>query len=168
VGVVMNKLGPKYEAVVKELQNTGTLSDASLRTLRKSLPEARYVAFARIENNEVVTDRSESSNTDKNGNTIEGSEKVISSAHRNVTASLSVYDLELAEVAWSGTVSKSLGSSRQYAKEKEFTLVSVINAIKGTGAVSADQKYPFPPAPETHQVLAKVFEGFGENMPEQD
>ncbi|MBY0369463.1 hypothetical protein K2X33_02180 [bacterium] len=155
VEVVMEKLGLQYDRIVNELQQVGSLSDESLRTLRRALPDTRYVAFARIENNEVTTDRSET----------QDSEKIVATANRNVTASLNIYDLELAEIAWSGTVSKTMGSSRQYTREKERGFARVLTAIKGPYTSAAEQKYPYPPPPGTQQVLTKVFEGFGEHLP---
>jgi hypothetical protein len=169
VGSVVNRLGrPQYQTIISELQNTGTISDQSLAVLRNKMADTRYVTFALIEHDEVTNDRRETSSTDKNGKVIEGSEKVISSAARNVTASLHVYDLKGGDVAFTGAVTKSLSDSRQYDKENEMGLVSVIKAIKGDAAAPTDSKYPYPTAPDTMKVLAKVFSGFGENLPKAD
>src|SRR5262249_46244012 len=120
VGNVMNKLGrTQYQGIMHELQATGSLSDQSVTTLKNKLPDMRYITFARIESDEVSNDRRETSNTDKNGKVVEGSEKVVSSAQRNVTASLHIYDLRNGEVAFTGAVTKVLSDSRQYDKEKE-------------------------------------------------
>lgn len=169
VGSVMNQLGSQYAVLISEIQNTGSLSDKSIQTLKNKLAGTRYVTFARIESDDVSHDRSETSSTDKDGRLIEGSEKVNTRADRTVSASLHIYDLKSGDVAWGGTVTKTLSASRQYDKERELGLVSVIKAIKGDGAgQSVDQKYPYPTAPESQKVLAKVFEGFGENLPEKD
>ncbi len=169
VGTVINKVGPsQYQQMLAELQTSGLLSDKSLNTLKSKVADTRYITFARVENDEVNHDRNETANQDRNGKTIEGSEKVVTTARRDLTASLLVYDLKEGDVAWSGSITKSLSNTRQYDKERELGLVSVIKAIKGSEQVSDAQKYPYPTAPESHKVLALVFEGFGENLPEKD
>ncbi len=169
VGTVASKMGADYPKVLRELQEVGSLSDTSLGLLRNRIRDSRYIAFARVENDEVSKDRHETASSDKYGRPVEGTERVIANAQRSVTASLIVYDLTNGEMAWSGTVTKSLSGSKQYDKEREIGLVSVIKAIKGdTAAQSPDQKYPFPEAPDSKKVLAKVFEGFAENFPEKD
>lgn len=162
---VQERLGVMYGPIERELQNKGELGEVSLAVLRKELADSRYIAFVRIDNNEVVRDRSETADKDSSGTVIEGSRKVIATANRNITASLTIYDLRLGEVAWRGTVSKKLGSSKQYDKEHEYTLTSVLNALQGKAAAVLDRKYPYPQAPGTEQVLTKVFEGFGERLP---
>lgn len=170
VGTVINKVGPsQYQQMIGELQSAGLLSDKSVTSLKAKLPDARYVTFARVENDEVNHDRNETANHDRNGKAISGSEKVVTTARRDLTASILVYDLKEGDVAWSGSITKSLSNTRHYDKEKELGIVSVINAIKGSSnQVPDDQKYPYPSPPESHKVLAMVFEGFGENLPEQD
>lgn len=170
VGTVINKVGPsQYQQMLTELQTSGLLSDKSVATLKTKVPDSRYITFARVENDEVNHDRNETANHDRNGKAISGSEKVVTTARRDLTASLLVYDLKEGDVAWSGSITKSLSNTRQYDKEKELGIVSVINAIKGSNTqVPDDQKYPYPAPPESHKVLAMVFEGFGENLPEQD
>lgn len=169
VGVVINKLGSQYNTVINELQTTGSLSDKSVALLKAKVPDVRYVSFARIENDEVNSDRNERSETDKDGKTIPNSQKVITTSQRAVTASLNIYDLQTGEVVWTGSVTKSLSNSHQFDKEKENDLVSVIKAIKGDNiSTSVDQKYPFPTPPDSSKVLSRVFVGFGENLPEKD
>jgi hypothetical protein len=169
VGSVVNRLGrQQYQTMMSELANTGSISDQSLSALRTKLADTRYVTFALIEHDEVTTDRRENSSTDKDGRVVPGSEKIVASAQRNVTASLHVYDLKSGDVAFTGAVTKSLGDSRQYEKERESGLVSVIKAIKGDGNDPIDAKYPYPTAPDTMKVLSKVFTGFGENLPKPD
>ncbi len=170
VGTLMNRLGrTQYQGLISEMQSTGMLSDRSVSNLKAKLAGIRYAAFSRIENDEVHTDRSESSSTDKNGNIVPGTEKVTSSTTRTVSASMHVYDLQTGELAFTGTVTKSLSDSRSYAKEREMGLVTVIKAIKGSdGQNSQDTQYPYPNAPDTGKVLARVFAGFGENLPKKD
>lgn len=169
VGTVATKLGADYPKVLRELQEAGSLGEKSLSLLRSKIRDARYIAFARVENDEVTQDRHETASSDKNGRPIEGSERIIANTQRSVTASLLVYDLTNGEMAWSGTVTKSLSGSRQYDKEREIGLVSVIKAIKGDSSTqSPETKYPFPEAPDSKKVLAKVFEGFAENFPEKN
>jgi hypothetical protein len=169
VGTAASRLGSEYPKVLRELQEAGSLSEASLGLLRRKIRDSRYIAFARVENDEVSKDRHETASSDKEGKPIPGSERVIANAQRSVTASLLVYDLTNGEMAWSGTVTKSLTGSRQYDKEREIGLVSVIKAIKGdSNTQSPEEKYPFPEAPDSKQVLAKVFAGFAENFPEKD
>jgi hypothetical protein len=169
VGIVPQKLGKLYPTVVGEIELNGTLSEKSIEALRSKVTDTRYITFARVENDQVSQDRREVSNTDRNGNPIPGSAKVVTSAERAVTASLTVYDLKSGNIAWSGSVTKSLSQSREYEKEREIGLVTVIRAIKGdTANQTPEQKYPYPSPPETNKVLARVFAGFAENFPEKD
>lgn len=169
VGNVVNRLGrQQYQTMISELANTGTIGDQSLSALRSKMADTRYVTFALIEHDEVTNDRRENHSTDKDGRVVAGSEKVVASAQRNVTASLHVYDLKSGEVAFTGAVTKSLSDSRQYDKENDSGLVSVIKAIKGDASAPVDAKYPYPAAPDTMKVLAKVFSGFGENLPKAE
>ncbi len=168
VGTVINGTGANYARLMEEYRTTGSLSDQSLGLLREKLPRTRYVAFARLENDDVLNDRSETQQTDKKGRPIEGSGKVIAKSERNVTAAIVVYDLKENNAAWTGSVTKSLTNTQQYNRLQELGVVQLVKAIKGDGDASMDQKYPFPAAPETHKVLAKVFEGFGENLPKAD
>ncbi len=168
-GTLMNRLGSQYAVLASEIQSAGELSEKSLQNLKNKASGIRYVAFARIENDDVSNDRNETASTDRDGKLIPGSEKVVTRAERTVSVSLHIYDLKSSEVAWGGTVTKSLSATQQFEKEKELGLVSVIKAIKGDGAnQSIDQKYPFPTAPDSQKVLARVFAGFAENLPEKD
>jgi hypothetical protein len=168
-GALASKLGPsKYNELLNDYKNTGLLTENWFKIIKEKLNGNRYVAFARIENEDVNRDRRETDRINDRGQTIPGEGTVTTIASRTITASLSIYDLQLGEVAWSGEVTKSLRNSKDYEKEREIGLVSVIKAIKGSDNQSDESKYPYPNTPDTNRVLAAVFAGFAENMPKKD
>lgn len=172
VGAVMSHLGrAKYEGVLGELKTTGSLSDPSVKLLAGKVKDSRFVAFARIENDDVQSDKSETSTSDSKGQPIPGTQKINAWSRRTVTATISIYDLKRLEVAWSGQITKTGQNQLQYQKHKEAeavsSVISVIKAVKGTDDKPAADVYPCPPPPATAAVLGDLFGGFADNLPKK-
>jgi len=167
VGVLKKKLGKRrYNELMSEYEELGTVGPEWYSTLNNKIKRQRFLIFARIENNDVDQDRTENTQYDSNGNP--DYTNIVSKTSRAITASIQVLDLKNQEVAWSGTITKTLSNSRNYRRREEMGIVKLVKAIKGTQAQSKDAKYPFPAAPKTKNVLARLFMGFGENLPEKD
>jgi hypothetical protein len=168
-GAIASKLGSaKYNELMLEYKNTGLLTENWFKVLKEKLGGNRFVAFARIENEDTNQDRNEVDRTNDRGQVIPGQGTVVTTSTRSVTATLSIYDLQTSEVAWSGQVTKTLRNTKEYEKDNELGLVSVIKAIKGTQEQGDEAKYPYPKPPDTNKVVAAVFAGFAENMPKKD
>lgn len=166
-GALSNKLGKaKYHEMLEAYKTEGMLSDVWIQALKKASPQ-RFVAFARIENDNVINDRNEVSDRNDKGEVIPDTARVITTSRRTMSASLNIYDLQANEVAWSGSVTKSLSAQQEFARQKEIGLVSVIKAFKGASEQPDSERFPYPTAPDVNKVLAKVFEGFAENMPKK-
>ena len=167
-GTLAAKIGKaKYGQVMESYKAEGVLTDESLALLKPAATVSRYVAFARIENDNVSNGRSEIPDRNEKGEAIPNSGRISTSTKRTMTASLNIYDLQNGDVAWSGSVTKSATNTQEYDRQHEMQLVSVIKAFKGEARESDAEKYPYPSAPEANKVLAKIFAGFAENMPKK-
>ena len=164
-GVLKGQLGDEpYAAMMKSFSTTGSLDQAGLDALA-SFKGSRYVAFCIIESDAVAKDRVLTDQKDKKGNKIAGSDRIVKSAKRTVTASLSVYDATTQKRVWSGSVSKMKDASQEFTPEEKNLLVDLVKAANKTEEANDDQKYPPPPPPGTEQVIGEVFRGFAQNMP---
>ncbi|MBI4042327.1 MAG: hypothetical protein HY391_02515 [Deltaproteobacteria bacterium] len=164
VGGVMNRLGsPLYLQISNEFRMNAELSDESQKRLSKVFSDYRFVVFARIEEDEVTQNRREESTTNDKGETLE---KVIATSTRTITALLTVYDLRLNEIAWSGSISKNGMNQNEY--KKAMGLIMVIEVIKGGPETTDDRMYPYPKPPADTELLERIFEGFAENLPKKE
>jgi len=165
---LVKKLGRKsYENILNELEMDGAVSEASIALMASKASGVRYVTFARIEANEVSNDRNETSDTDSQGNET-GKKSVVTTTTRSITVNFRVLDLKDKTTAWSGLISKSEQEESKFAVKSESGLISLVKAIKGTGETEDDKKYPFPKAPGLKGVLKQAFNGFADNLPEQE
>ncbi len=164
-GILVKKIGKKgYAKVISEFENDGALSEKSLSLLSSKIKGRRYVVFAKVEGDEVMKDRTNNEKTDSNGKKT-GRTVIETKTTRKVDVNFTVIDLVDKNVAWSGMISKSKYKSLKY--EKENGLVSLVKAIAGSDETTND-KYPYPKAPKLSMVLDMAFEGFAENLPEED
>ncbi len=163
-GVVTNQIGDKpYKNIITSFRKVGMLTDAQIKHLKDKIVGFRYISFALIENNNVSKNHRENTNKKTNEITIQ------TTARREVTCSLHIYDLVLGKMVWSGSVDKSWYNSNNYKKEKESELVGVINAIGSLAGKGRNKstKYHYPAPPTSEELLTMVFEGFAENFPEK-
>jgi hypothetical protein len=166
---VFSRLGPlKYQQMLSDYETKGILSRDWMTVIKSSLGNQRYLSFAQIENNQVTLDRNETASTDEHGEIVPGSERVITTSKRTLTATLNIYDLEAGELVWSGAFTRSLENQKSYAKDLAFDFVSALKSGKVSDPESESRKYPYPKAPEVSQVLTKVFQSFAERLPKAD
>ncbi len=165
---LIKKLGRKsYNNILSELEMDGAVSESSMNLLATKATGVRYISFARIEANEVSNDRNETSDTDSQGNET-GKKSVVTTTTRSITVNFRVLDLKEKSTAWSGLISKSQQEESKFAVKSESGLISLVKAIKGTGETEDDKKYPFPKAPGLKGVLKQAFNGFADNLPEEE
>lgn len=165
---LIKKLGRKsYNNILSELEMDGAISEASINLLATKATGVRYITFARIESNEVSNDRNEIDETDSQGNET-GKKSVVTTTTRSITVNFRVLDLKEKTTAWSGLISKSDQQESKFAVKSENGLISLVKAIKGTGETEDDKKYPFPKAPGLKNVLKQAFNGFADNLPEEE
>ncbi|WP_141733321.1 hypothetical protein [Oligoflexus tunisiensis] len=155
-----------YNIVLNQYSKSG-LDGNTLGQIAEKLPGVRFVALAKIEGDttEKGENRQAASETkNDDGKVIKTPASVTKTHKRTVLASMHIYDLKNRDVAFSGQVSKSKETSRNYTINTVGNVLSVVNAIQGK---DDDATYPTPEAPSTRDVLAEVFEGFAENFPKE-
>ncbi len=155
-----------YNEVLAQYRTSGLNAD-TLGKIASKVPSVRFVALAKIEGNttEKGESRQAASETkDDKGKVTKTPESVTKKHKRTILASMHVYDLSKRDVAFSGQVSKSLETTRNYTVNSIGNVLSVVNAIQGKDDEST---YPTPEAPSTRDVLSEVFEGFAENFPKE-
>ncbi|NWF39438.1 hypothetical protein F3F96_09845 [Mariprofundus sp. NF] len=165
----------QYGAWLDAFQLTGEISEPFASAVKVSFPKARYLMLCRIEENRITQEHSEretdvaDSEEDRKKGEYEYVQVDISlTTTRQVGARLTIFDLQQHVVAWSGYVVKSEtnsnDSSRTFNKQNRWRdefVDDFLNAMIGID----NQGYPEAPAIES--VLASLFEGFAENMPEK-
>lgn len=158
VSSVINALGQEeYGQMLNDYKNSGGIDDSWLKKLSIKV-KARYVIFTSIQSDDVENTR------ERLGG------KVVSRSIRRVSATMNIYDLQQKYAAWSGTVNQQKTRESKYDEQKESDLIVLIKVIKGATKTqkSDDDLYPYPQPPRSNEVVARVFEGFGENMPEKE
>lgn len=168
-GSVLKKLGKKaYADLLEDYSLTGNIGEKSIALLLQKAKIGRFVAFAKIESNDETTMHDENPAKDSQGNEIAGRTDVTATASRTINVAIQVVDLAKSNVAWSGSISKSMQKSKNYTKKDESGLITLVKAVKGTKDDGADKMFPAPKAPSTKEVLAQVFEGFASNLPDEE
>ena len=168
MGVVMNALGKKqHQKLVSAFNETGTLSPVWLNTLKKKLPNQRYVVLSRVEGNDINKDRSESYDQDSKGNAIYSRSTIRSTVTRRVTTSFNIFDLQLQKSVWSGMLSKSARASNSFRKVDDKSIVGIIRAVKAQD-IPDEQRFPYPEPPQLVSVLGDIYRGFAKNLPKED
>ncbi len=174
-GFLIKALGHEaYEQMLGEYRKTGIIDPLDVAQIRRDFPDIRYMMLARIEKNDVSqnhdqteTDVADSADDAKEGEFEQVRVDVSLTTRREMGATLVIYDLKQDVLAWSGYVSasetNSNDSSRTFNKDKRWKeeLVDVfVDALIGLNSGE------YPVAPSQDEVLADIFEGFAENMPE--
>jgi len=176
-GLVRASVGSRtYKKMLQEYRDDSGLSPQSISTLSQKLKGKRYVIFSRLQKDEPYQNRGESQDTDKNGKKL-SSKSINMVSGRNVGASVDVVDLHLKRVVWSGMINKKKENSQNYKYEKPKKdtsgfggLINLVKTIKGTDndPAAKEPDYKFPKTPTTQSVMASIFKGFAENLPEED
>lgn len=174
-GFLIKVLGYQaYEQMLDEYRDTGVISPLDADQIRRALPDVRYLMLVRIEQNRVIqnhdqteTDVADSSEDAKKGDYDQVQVDVSLTTTREMGATLTIYDLKQDVVAWTGYVNgsdiNSNNSSRTFNKDKRWK-EELVDAFVDTLIGLNSGEYPV--APSQQEVLADIFEGFAENMPE--
>lgn len=165
---VVNAIGDaEYQKLLKKYR-TGGLDQTWLTKLEAKLSPARFISFARIDSN--ITSKSERETNSREEKDAKGNKriipgKIIKMHKRTMSVTLHIYDLKKKNIAFSGQVTKDKENQNSYEKNLVNAAVSVINTFQGK---SSDSQYPSPQAPSSRELLNEIFEGFAENLPEED
>jgi len=165
----------QYGAWLDAFRLTGEVSEPFADAVKISFPKARYLMLCRIEENRITqehsereTDVADSEEDQKKGEYEYVQVDISLTTTRQLGARLTIVDLQQHVIAWSGYVVKSEAnsndSSRTFDKQNRWRdefVDDFLNAMIGID----NQGYPEAPAIES--VLAALFEGFAENMPEK-
>lgn len=174
-GYVRKALGRKpYRLMLDAYRETGVIDPVDVEQVRRAFPDTRYLMLVRIEDNRISQnhDQTETNVADspedaKKGDYDQVSVDVSLSTTREMGAALIIYDLKQDVIAWSGYINgsdlNSNNSSRTFNKDKRWK-EELVDAFVDTliGFNSGE----YPAAPSQDDVLADIFEGFAENMPE--
>jgi hypothetical protein len=167
-GEVINQLGKeKYSKMLSDYQSSGEIAPIWLSELKSKLPGRTYIAFARVESNELDKNRESSYGYDKNGNKNLDSEKMTCSVTRMVTVKMDIYDLAMGLSVWSGSLSDRATRTSSYSVQKDGLVMSIVKVAHNVNE-TADQKYPYPEAAKTSEILSSIFRGFAKNLPKAD
>ncbi len=173
-GHLLQKIGrASFTAQLDAFRDTGVMDVGNYAPVLRAFPRARYLMAARIETNHVqrIHEESESDVADSEEDQKKGEYEQVRvdislRTERNMGVTLSIYDMRLDTLVWSGYVEKSLSHdnhiSRIFDKDKrwkEELLNDLVESIIGLN----DNTYPAPPT--EFDVLREIFRGFAENMP---
>ncbi|MDM8523104.1 hypothetical protein QUF80_07010 [Desulfococcaceae bacterium HSG8] len=167
---VIKALGQEeYSQMLSDYKDSGGIDDIWLNKLSGKI-KARYVIFTSIQSDDIENTREKEKedkyedNKDKKKD--KKKKKVFSRSIRSVSATMNIYDLQQKYIVWSGTVTQKKTRETEYEEQKDDAIIGIIKAATKT-QTSDDDLYLYPQPPRSNEVVAMVFRGFAENMPEQ-
>jgi hypothetical protein len=158
-------VGPEaYESILDHYELTGDVVAPTLAALRAALVDSiRYVVFARLESDKVVTYKNEE-DTDDDPHT--DNSEIVKSAFRTVRAEFRVYDLRDGALAWdtrlSGTESAETSAPASGTLFKSWTVAGMLES-----ALSNEEGPPDPQVGDTYRNLPGIFEKFMTKLPKK-
>jgi hypothetical protein len=164
-GFVAHFMGhPEYRHMLDEYRTYGRLSDSLKEKVGARFTIARYIAFARIERDNISRSRTEETH-DASGEELE-KKKTIMETTRSTEVSLNIYDLQTGVKVWSGAVEEYAVRKNEYVENKEskFFLIALFEAIIDA-IFETPPEYPDPPSLD--ELLGRVFSGFARYLPEE-
>lgn len=156
----------RRSALLAEYRNAGMVSARWLGEIGSKIPGARYVVFARIEDDAATKERLKEDlyhDKDKDKKRVIG-QRIKAEATRRMSVSLAIYDITAGAFVWGGSVEKSRSDSRQYDTRLDDNAAILLNTINRV-LNEEDKIYPYPPIPAQRDVLTTIFRGFAENLP---
>ena len=174
-GILRRAIGSEsYHHMLDQVAIAGLPDAGDFSAIRRAFPELRYLIVARIEenhisqrNNQSETDVADSEDDQKKGEYEQVRVDVSLITGRKMGVTLSIYDLDTALAVWSGYISisheNSNDSSRTFNKENRWREELIDAFVDGLTGLDSNS---YPDAPTREAVLADIFEGFAENMPE--
>jgi len=174
-GLVVKAMGlEQHQQWLDDYMLTGTIAYSDTSFLREKFPHARYLVLSRIELHDVSSSHSETetdvadSKEDREKGEYEFVRVDVSlKTKRQMGVSLAVYDLQQKLMVWSGYISNtdtnSNDASRTFDKHNRWR-EELADAF--IDALIDEKRNNYPAPPPLEHVLAGVFSGFAENMPE--
>ena len=166
-GSVTSAIGiERRSALLAEYRNSGIVSTRWLGEIGSKIPGARYVVFARIDEDIVTKERHKENlyhDKDKDKKKVIG-QRIKAEATRRMNATLAIYDITVGAFVWGGSVEKSKSDGRQYDTRLDDQVALLLDTINRVLS-EEDKLYPYPPNPAQRDVLAAIFRGFAENLP---
>lgn len=156
----------RRSALLTEYKNAGMVSVRWLGEIGSKIPGARYVVFARIEEDALTKERHKENlyhEKDKDKKKVIGL-KIKSEATRRMGVSLAIYDITAGASVWGGSVEKSRSDNRQYETRLDDQVALLLDTIN-RALNEEDKLYPYPPNPAQRDILTAIFRGFAENLP---
>jgi hypothetical protein len=172
-GHVATQMGQaNYQQMLDYFRINATLSPEILKQAKDANVGAAYIALARIDMDSVTysDEQTESQVEDSKGKK-KTQYTLTYRTKREMSVYVSIFDLAQGRSVWSGSVDKSDEDSNSETMSKDMMNAKLIAdvAITAIDASSGNKgqrsKYPTPPSKD--KLLQRVFNGFGENMPNE-
>lgn len=165
-GMIRSRIGEEnYTKLLNEFNSSGTLTPEIFQLLKPVADGARYIALARIENDNVTNRRSEHPVRDSDGNEDPDRSTVQAHTHREIWATFQIADLHKGAIAWSGSLKRGRTAQQSYRKRNESDLVTLVRVVKGSDKGGQDDLYPYPDAPASNDILTDLYKVFAKNLP---
>lgn len=152
----------RYRAMMQYYQQNGVVPNQYLSALSQHISHMRYIAFARIEQDQISHDRGEYENNDDIYGS--GTANIVYSTRLTLRVQLDVYDLSTQTIVWRGSLSES------DSRDNNYTVPSMsINAYDSTGRIIAKEtmgiagsaivarNHAYPSPPSFSNLLQSMF-----------
>lgn len=138
----------RYQLMMRYYQENGVVPTEDLSALQQHISRMRYVAYARIQEDQVSHSRDQEHES-------RGTDAIVFNTTLTLSIHLDVYDLQQKRVVWSGSVSNlwtqqnrySVSSNRVYSHESlDREVVRDLANVVETQTVNQQHEYPSPPS----------------------
>lgn len=156
---ILKALGDdERKKIVDEYKNSGELSGSSIEILKNRISVARYLVFARIEDNDYWGRLTRSSIYDYEDSYYPGGRPVrvfvgLDSryrTYRGMTVSMRVYDINAGKLAWGGTLTDYMRN---------------MNRDRHRWGYWHSTYFSYPKPPKSEEILRFIFDSFAKNFP---
>lgn len=180
MAAVRDALGSEsFNKMTSEYASNGLLGAATISEIKGKLKQ-RYLIFISIDRDQQTEPRWQTlqQRKDKDGNVTQR-EGVRVGFSRSLSVSGTVMDLETGMTVWNGKLSTQKSATTTHpinTKSKLAQNIETISAIadlaqgkyKAKEQPSMQEQYPAPQPPALHTMLAHIYEGFADALPEKD
>lgn len=162
-GDVVRALGAsQYQAMISYYRSHGVVPDKYLDALYKHIIYMRYIAFARIEQDNISHDRHQSQDVSTPRTT--GVSTISYTTTLSVGLHIDVYDVKARRIVWRGSVTENRTRSNNYdvpgvstdAHESAAKAIAQgVLSVAGTALV--DSQHSYPSAPSFNNLVQQIF-----------
>jgi hypothetical protein len=166
---VRSKVGDElYTSALDQFRDTGEPEPGTLSGLSEEFKEAaRYLVFARIEENHVSQDswsRKEE---------VDGEEKIEKglSGKREMAVSFKIYDLDQEKRVQTGVLSRKDSNTNKYILDSSGGYddsKTVLENVADFVLKDSQEEPTYPDPPSTESLVRKIFETFADKLPKDD